>query len=54
MLDDALVQQEISEFEQRANVSILVMLDDALVHGVTFSAYHSAFKSQSLLCWTML
>ena len=54
MLDDALVHifTDIA-VHMDANVSILVVLDDALVLGKRVSSV-VAKASQSLLCWTML
>ena len=53
MLDDALVQECAEAYDKAVSVSILVVLDDALV--LTQEEYYNLLVgSQSLLCWTML
>ena len=54
MLDDALVQDFTIPANMMTGVSILVMLDDALVQTTTIVEACKRLKSQSLLCWTML
>ena len=53
MLDDALVPKKGQRKVMGVIVSILVVLDDALVHIVNEPCVIIK-ESQSLLCWTML